>query len=43
MIAVRKNAKSAIQFCVSAIVKEPKGGRKKKLKQSAAAMARGMA
>src|SRR5262245_13391095 len=31
-----RNTKSAIQFCGSAIVKVPTGGRKKKLKESTA-------
>src|SRR5262250_3125372 len=40
---VTKKASSATQFCVSAMVKVPTGGRKKKLKQSAAAMESGIA
>ena len=38
MTATTRKAKSAIQFCGSAIVKVPTGGRKKKLKASIAAI-----
>ena len=36
MMAVARNATNATQFCGSAIVNVPTGGRKKKLKQSTA-------
>jgi hypothetical protein len=39
MIAVARKATSAIQFCGSAMVSVPNGGRKKKLKASVASMA----
>src|SRR5580704_8786037 len=38
MIAVARNAMKATQFCGSAMVNVPTGGRKKKLKQSTAAI-----